>query len=208
MRSCLFVSGRGRIAVLWLVTSALLSPVAATATSLRAVSIGDLLGAAELVFEGRVLSRESGRRARGSIRTCARFEVLDVLKGPPVASPLELCFSGGAVDGRMHGVHGMIHPKRGERGVYFVESLSQPMVNPLYGWQQGHFVVSKDGSMRSADGRALLGLDPADELATGLSNGVARGARVAPRGARGAPGMGVDAFKAELRARLGLGEGR
>lgn len=38
----------------------------------------------------------------------------------------------------------MVYPKLGERGIYFVESLSQQNINPLMGWSQGHFLIESD----------------------------------------------------------------
>jgi hypothetical protein len=35
-------------------------------------------------------------------------------------------------------------PERGEKGIYFVESLQRRQAHPLYGWSQGHFVVVED----------------------------------------------------------------
>jgi hypothetical protein len=47
--------------------------------------------------------------------------------------------------------------------VYLVESTGQPLVNPLIGWDQGHFLVAKDPSsgmlkMTTADHRRIVGL--------------------------------------------------
>jgi hypothetical protein len=178
--------------------------IPAAATTVRTVTVGEMLAGAELVFEGRVLNK-TVERTSGAIRTCASFEVVDVIKGPPLASPLELCFSGGSLDGVTRRVHGMVHPRVGEHGVYFVESSSRPLVNPFYGWQQGHFVVQGDARMTSADGRSLLGLDSSEEdRAGGIADGVARGARVAPRGARTSGALALGDFKAQLRDRLGV----
>jgi hypothetical protein len=190
-------------------TLALALPLAAliaapsAATTLRSLSVRELLARAELVFEGRALSREARELAPGGgIRSCVRFEVLEVVKGPAVPSPLELCFSGGTVGTRTRLVHGVDAPEPGERGVYFVEDLDAPRVHPLAGFDQGRFRVRGEGAdaeVTAADGRPVTALDAGAAAAPGPSDGVARGARV---GAVGARGLAPAAFKARLRELL------
>ena len=185
-----------------LALAALLAAPAA-ATSLRSLSVRELLARAELVFEGRALARETRELSPGgAIRTCVRFEVLDVVKGPRVASPLELCFSGGTVGGRTRAVEGLEVPAPGEHGIYFVDDLGAPRVHPLSGWDQGRFRV-RDGpeaDVATADGRPVVELEEREPPpARGPGSRVARGARV---GAPGARGLAPDAFKARLRELL------
>jgi len=176
------------------------------ATTVRSVSMSQMALAAELVFEGRVLTQES-RGEGGKIRTCIEFEVIEVVKGPPIDSPLELCFSGGTHKGQTRRIHGMRHPQPGERGIYFVETLRESRVNPLLGWEQGHFRIAIDGSnaVETADGRPVVSVEPDDETGAQLSGGVARGARVSSRQARSAntpAPLTSDEFKARVRALL------
>jgi hypothetical protein len=181
---------------------AALAAAPAGATSLRSLSVRELLARAELVFEGRVLERTSRELAPNrAIRTCVRVEVLEVVKGPAVASPLELCFAGGTVGVRTRVVHGVDVPEPGERGVYFVDDLDAPRVNPLAGWSQGRFRVREGPSpeVTTADGRPVVELLEREPPARGPSDGVARGARV---GAAGARGLDPADFKARLRALL------
>jgi len=193
---------RTRPLVLAVSLAALLAGAAA-ATTLRSLSVRELLGRAELVFEGRALSREAREVAPGgAIRTCVRFEVLEVVKGPAVASPLELCFSGGTVGARTRLVHGVDPPEPGERGVYFVEDPGAPRVHPFAGFDQGRFRVRGEGAgaeVTAADGRPVTALEGGAPGATGPSDGVARGARL---GAAGARGLAPAAFKARLRELL------
>jgi hypothetical protein len=179
---------------------AALLAVASAATTLRSLSVRELLERAELVFEGRALAREARElRPGGAIRTCVRFEVLEIVKGPAVASPLELCFSGGTVGARTRLVHGVDAPEPGERGVYFVEDLAAPRVHPLAGFDQGRFPVRGEGAaaeVTSADGRPVTALDAGAPAAAGPSDGVARGAQL---GAADARGLSPAAFKARLR---------
>jgi hypothetical protein len=190
---------RGRASLLaGLAAAALLGPVAG-ATSLRSLSVGDLATRADLVFEGRALAREVREDPGGALRTCVQFEVLEVLKGPPVASPLELCFSGGVSRSRLRLVEGLRVPATGERGVYFVARLGSQRVNPLLGWDQGRFRVSEgaEPEVMTADGRPVAGLEAAPGPPPRVPGGrVARGARLAAPGHRGMP---PDAFKARLR---------
>jgi len=175
----------------------------AAATTLRPFSVRELATRAELVFEGRALARAARALAPGgAIRTCVEFEVLEVVKGPPVASPLVLCFSGGRVGTRERRVHGLDVPEPGERGVYFVADLGGARIHPLAGWDQGRFRV-REGlvpEVTTADGRPVVGLDPAPPPARGPDrDGVARGARLGSPGERG---LDPAAFKARLRALL------
>lgn len=177
----------------------------AGATSVRSLSVRELLGRAALVFEGRALSHDVHELTPGgAIRTCVRFEVLDVVKGPPVDSPLELCFSGGTVGGRTRGVQGLHIPEPGERGVYFVEDPASPRIHPFSGWDQGRFRVREGrvAEVTSADGRPVEAVDEGELEPEGPSHGVARGARV---GAPGARGLTPEAFKARLRELLAEG---
>jgi hypothetical protein len=177
----------------------------AGATTVRSLGVRELAGRAGFVFEGRALASEVRAGGGGAIRTCVRFAVLEVLKGPPLAGPLELCFAGGRVGARERVVHGMHVPEPGERGVYFVERLEDGRVHPLLGWDQGRFLVREgpEPEVTTADGEPVADLDPAQEgRATGPSRGVARGALRAPPGARG---LSPDAFKARVRALLAEG---
>lgn len=187
-------------------------PALAHATSIRSVGVNDMLGGAELVFEGHVLSVDSYRSPGSSaVRTCVEFEVVDVIKGS-AQSPLELCFTGGDAAGVTRKVEGLVYPKLGEHGIYFVESTTVELVNPIYGWKQGHFVVSGDGNatVTTTDGNPVVRLDPAEgDRTTYTEDGVARGAivrRSAGRRAGEAPGMGADQFKARLRELLVEGQ--
>lgn len=174
---------------------------AAQASSVRAVSVDAMIDRSELVFEGRVVGRRFVDDGDANhLRTCIRFEVFEVVKGPQVASPLELCFAGGTSKrGVTRSVSGVSHPTPGEHGVYFVDSLSKPLVSPVY-WDQGRFLVSRSGGVSTAGGKPVVGLD-GDAAGDAIADGVARGARVAEPGARaGATPLDAAAFKARVRA--------
>jgi hypothetical protein len=178
--------------------AALLFAHSAQASSVLSVSMDEMVDRSELVFEGRVLGRRFVDDGDANhLRTCVRFEVLEVVKGPDVASPLELCFAGGrSKSGVEREVAGVEQPAPGEHGIYFVDSLASPRLSPLKGWDQGRFVVGRSGKMRTAGGRPVVGLDAQGAAGDGISSGVARGARVAEPGAHG---MDAAAFKARVR---------
>ena len=192
--------------ILGMAGATLLAAHGAQAASVRSVSMSEMLGGAELVFEGRAVGRRTAEDGGpGALRTCVRFEVVEVLKGPAVASPLELCFAGGRSKyGVTRSVAGLERPQLGEHGIYFVGSLADPyLVHPLVGWDQGRFRVEADQTVTTAAGDPVLSLEADDAKVEG---GAARGARVGKRGARsGAAPMDAAAFKARLRELMAEG---
>jgi hypothetical protein len=141
-----------------------------------------------------------------SIHTCARFDIIEILKGPALGNTIELCFAGGTKDGFRRRIEGMVYPARGETGIYFVESLTEHYVSPFYGWHQGHFRSVATGSrvtrgVQVLDGRPVVSVDRTDFRPDGLSDGVARGIRVMPPRGAGRP-ITLEGFKARLREML------
>jgi len=193
---------RARLAarILVLAGAALLAGGGAQAASVRSVSMSEMLGGAELVFEGRAIGRRTAEDGGvGAVRTCVRFEVLEVLKGPAPGGPLELCFAGGRAGRRARRGQGVQAPAPGERGVKLVGEGAEGRVHPLLGWDQGRFPVREgpEPVVTTAGGQPIRALDPASEgPPAGPSRGVARGALLAPAGERG---LGPEAFKARLR---------
>ncbi|MDP6653241.1 MAG: hypothetical protein QGF90_14225 [Gammaproteobacteria bacterium] len=117
----------------------------ATATTVLEMDIDDIARDAELVFEGTVLVSEARKDTNsGIISTYITFQIIDIIKGSYDANDLELKFMGGGVNGEVVQVSGLTIPEVGERGIYFVESLSRDLINPLLGWSQGHFIVLED----------------------------------------------------------------
>jgi hypothetical protein len=182
--------------------AALLLAEPSAATTVRSLDVGELAQRAELVFEGRVLERTTRAGAGRALRTCVSFEVLEVVKGPAVASPYELCFAGGASGGRAIRVDGMRYPEPGERGIYFVAAVGGGRVNPLLGWDQGRFLVQGGDApyVTTADGAPVADVARDAAPAPGPSRGVARGTRVARPGERG---LTPAAFKARVRELAG-----
>jgi hypothetical protein len=203
---------RRRAASLLYTLLAVLLPQLGSATSVQSESVGEILERAELVFEGQVLTLET--RSDGtpsSIRPCARFAVLDVIKGDVGDNVIELCFAGGRVGVVTRWVSGMTYPAASERGIYFVESRDRRRVHPLCGWQQGHFLILPEpaggpGRMTTVDGQQVEGVELNDQTDVSGSSRIARGIGVGGTNRRGAqsqtPRAGATQGKAEPPAGL------
>lgn len=189
--------------VLLLLASLTLTTPGRTA-SVRLVGFDELVQSSALVFHGRV----TGTRSRllpgpQGIVTDVEFDVIEVLKGE-APGRLTLNFAGGTVDGVGMRVHGLNRPVEGEEGVYFVEQLVRPQVNPLYGWDQGHYRVraDADGVRRvfASSGAPVLSASPAASPArVRLSAGVPLGVTVGTEGAV-AQALPLADFAASIRA--------
>jgi len=183
----------------------------AHASTVLEMSFGDVLGHAELVFEGRVSAVESRREDDGMIHTFVRFEVLDVLKGEYAGATLELRFLGGTVGTARLDVTDMTLPEVAESGFYFVESLGTPQVNPLVGWSQGHFLIEPQAGgergVLTANHEPVLAVDaanaaPVTAAMNTFSKGVAKGVVVQESLSAQAASrpLTVDEFKRSVRA--------
>lgn len=119
------------------------------ATTILGIDIDQLTADAEFIFEGEVVVTETREDSRsGIISTYVTFNVVDVMKGDYDAASIELKFMGGAFEGRIVQVSGLKIPQMGEQGIYFVESTSRDLINPLLGWSQGHFIIVDDDGER------------------------------------------------------------
>lgn len=181
----------------------------ATATSVREASVDELVDQSEVVFEGTVVDVRSRKSAPGMIVTDVVFEVTDVIKGHIPQRRLTLEFLGGEVDGEALSVPAMGYPEVGERGIYFAESAERRLINPLYGWDQGRFLVTRDETgverVSTARNQRVMSIErerasffetPGAE--TRLSSGVAKGVG-AKRGAALGEGMSPGQFKQRIR---------
>lgn len=117
------------------------------ATTVLKVEMNELAQNAELVFEGKVLSKQV-RASKSNGRPCTYFifSVIDVIKGAYDQPEIELCFAGGTLNGLTMKVSDMTMPTVGETGIYFVDALGKEPIHPLLGWSQGHYLVKKDGA--------------------------------------------------------------
>ena len=116
------------------------------ASTVLQMSFTEVVGSSELVFEGRVIHRESRRAVDGSIHTFVTFQISEIVKGAFASDTIELRFLGGQVGSRGLQVSDMQMPELGETGIYFVETLRDFQVNPLVGWAQGHYLIEELGN--------------------------------------------------------------
>ncbi len=214
-RNRLARTARALCATVLLAVSAL-----AGASTLLRVSVDELTQRAEFVFEGEVVSVQAQRSgARGMISTFVTFNVIDTIKGSASVESIELKFLGGNLEGERLEVNGSRIPELGERGVYFVESLTQDLINPLLGWSQGQYLIqTEDGveQVTSVNARPIVSVAaPRSAAAAASGTATARSAarlRVAAEptvaeglnaGVRGSDeGLSPRAFKQQIRALL------
>lgn len=181
---------------------------AAHAASVRHVGFDELVQTSALIFRGRAVAAHSRASVDGrSIVTDVWFEVRDTYKGTAPGGRLRLSFAGGEHEGRAMKVHGLTVPQIGEEGVYFVEQLERPQVNPLFGWDQGHYLVRRDpaGVSRvfTSDGIAVVAADRAESpVEIRLSRGIPAGVTIDRAGAAGAA-LGLADFAATIRSTHG-----
>lgn len=110
------------------------------ASTLQPFTFEEMAQQAGLIFQGSVTdTREVSQD--GLIYTYVRFQVEDVIKGYYPGEQVELRFLGGSENGRRLVVTDSGIPREGERGIYFVESLTASLINPLLGWSQGHYLI-------------------------------------------------------------------
>ena len=175
----------------------------AAPTTIQQIDVRELLARSEFVFEGVVTAKESVG-VGGLIVTRVTFDVVDVLKGDSTTREISLEFAGGESRGHVLVIGGIRTPFNMERGVYFVESLSRRQVHPLYGWDQGRFLVLA-GNVYTATGLPVFGVEPGEAepgIAVDADEGVAVGIRTSARsdGNESRLPLSVAAFKNELLA--------
>ena len=182
----------------------LLLPALAGASSIRQLDLQTLTDTAELVFQGRVVASKvihpPGSRV---LRTQITFEVEEVIKGDYPNETLTLSFLGGSLGGRSLRVTDLTLPKVGEEGIYFVESTTRPMVNPLVGWHQGHYLIERTAGqerMTTSEGEPLYGIEGRRALRSwGISTrGAALGLRLEAADPKEKP-LTPAQFKAQLQ---------
>ena len=121
----------------------------ASATTILGMDIDKVAADAEFVFEGTVINSETRQNNNsGIISTYVTFQINDIIKGDYTGNSVELKFMGGVFNGQIVQVSGMRIPEMAEQGIYFVESMSRDLINPLIGWSQGHFIIVDDNGTR------------------------------------------------------------
>jgi hypothetical protein len=176
----------------------------APASVVEQVTLEQMLRNSQLVFEGTAIGITPHLNLSASeIETDIAFRVTDIIKGSFSEPVIVLSFSGGTVGTLTQRVGDMHMPEYGERGVYFVESLQRRQVHPLYGWDQGHFLVKTNDSgidiVTTRNGGPVLSLQTAKaNQATGFSSRVAIGVQVA-NGPTDPRTITIGQFKSDLR---------
>jgi hypothetical protein len=180
-----------------LVSIALCFPPSTQASTVLQVTFDELTTSSEFIFEGHVVEKRVESDARGLIHTFVTFEVLDIFKGKHSGRTIVLRYLGGTVGEVTMRIPDVVPPDTGEKGIYFVESLSQQFAHPLYGWDQGQFILKADKSQTervfTAAVKAVVGFVNGALKANGMSNGVALGVSIATTDTRTA--IGTDGFK-------------
>lgn len=186
------------------------------ATTVVRLDVDELVARSALVVAGEVVETHAAwNETRTLIETHVTLRVDEVLKGEHAGPELTLKFAGGALGDRAFEVATMVYPKAGERGVFFVEDPEAPLIHPLVGWSQGHFLFARDAAgvehVLTEDGhpvRALARGRRARRSVGGeveFSHGVARGIEAGATRGDVAAGMRREAFLAEIRARVRAG---
>ena len=122
-----------------------LSIQSASASQVEEVDLPEISQNSELIFEGQVIAKSVRRHPDdGRPMTYFTFQIDEVVKGSYLKSKIELGFEGGTIDGLTAEISDLEMPVMGERGIYFVESISEQLVHPLYGWNQGHYLIETD----------------------------------------------------------------
>ncbi|MBI5461592.1 MAG: hypothetical protein HY941_05325 [Gammaproteobacteria bacterium] len=202
---------RNSIAALFM--ALLFAWVDASATSVRETSVAEMTNQSAVIFEGVVVAVRAHKSGRGSIVTDVVFEVLDVIKGSVPQPRLTLEFLGGEIQGAHQSIAAMNYPQLGEKGIYFAEAIDRPLINPLYGWDQGRFLLRKDHGgvervltagqhpVLDVQGSASTFFDTpraAAQPSTGVANGVRATAAAVDAG------LSAGQFKQRIRNLLGV----
>jgi len=182
------------------------------ASSVRDVTVAEMLAGSELVVQGRVVGqRVEGTGGKGGIFTVLTLEIVDVVKGTPASRTIELRYLGGQLGDQTLRVSEMALPALGEQGLYFVEKPGRRAVHPLYGWQQGHLVVERDPAsgvelVKTQQREAIYAIEarPERRAQAAAVPGAAAGLRLQSATPGELP-LDVENFKQQLRRMLGGG---
>ena len=139
----------------------LLGLSATRATTVVPPTFDELVGKAELIFQGSVTSVRSqwvGEGAQRHIASYVTFAVEDAVKGNPGAS-YTLQMLGGTVDGETMEVSESPKFAVGDRDILFVEHNGQQFV-PLVGIMHGRFKIQREAQT----GREIVATNEGDRL--------------------------------------------
>jgi hypothetical protein len=167
---------------------------AARATTVIPPTFDDLVGKAELIFQGAVTNVRSqwvGEGAQRHIASYVTFQVEDALKGSPGAS-YTIQMLGGTVDGETMEVADSPKFAVGDRDILFVERNGQQFI-PLVGIMHGRFRVQRDAQT----GREIVATSEGNRLTDPERLG-----KAANVSTEAAPALSPIAFKEAIQTRL------
>lgn len=134
---------------------------AARATTVISPTFDELVGKAELIFQGSVTNVRSqwvGEGAERHIASYVTFRVEDALKGQPGIS-YTIQMLGGTVDGETMEVSESPKFAVGDRDILFVEHNGQQFI-PLVGIMHGRFRIQREAQT----GREIVATNEGDRL--------------------------------------------
>jgi hypothetical protein len=142
----------------------LLLPSHSSSTVIESLSINEVVAQSTLIFSGDVTAVRVEQAGPNKLVTIITFDNIEIIKGAHTEQQLQLRFLGGTLGNRTLQVVGSRYPRHGESGIYFVESLSAGLINPLLGWSQGHYLIQADennqGRITTVEGKPVLGISP------------------------------------------------
>jgi hypothetical protein len=169
-----------------------LALASARATTVIPPTFDQLVGDAELIFQGTVTNARSQWIGEGTARhivTYVTFSIEDAIKGAPGGS-YTIRMLGGTVDGETIEVSDTPKFKVGDRDILFVEHNGNQFV-PFVGIMHGRFHIQTD-----AGGREIVTKDNGASLANVDKLGTDEEAAVA------GPALSTADFKSAIRQRL------
>lgn len=175
------------------------------------VDMDRMLAGSELVVQATVTSLRAEQNDGRYIHTIVTLNLTDVIKGSWAEPTLDISFLGGTMNGMVLNVGGQKIPDLGQEGVFFIENPLHNQVNPLYGWEQGLFIIEIDPAsgekiVKTAAKKNIERIDfLVDTPPPGISNGIATGIVLQQKSELNTP-YTVEQFKASLRTRLEEGK--
>lgn len=173
------------------------------------VHMDRMLTGSTLVLQGTIVSQRVDQGNNNQVNTILTLNITDIIKGSWEQDTIDISFLGGSLNGLTLQVGGQHIPELGQEGVFFIENPLRKQVNPLYGWEQGLFVVETDPSsgekvVQTASKQAITDIKflptPASQTLN-ISTGVASGVQIQQASELKTP-YTLNQFKSALRSRL------
>lgn len=151
------------------------------ATTIKAFSFDELVTQSNLIIQAKVIEVKAIGSGY-SIHTQVTFEILDVIKGNYSQANLTLSFAGGTLNNKVQKIVGLRYPKVNEEGIYFIRLSNTPSINPILGWDQGHYILQYDELTQTkyvltSSGKTLTSISAKATKPRQISNGIANGVK-------------------------------